>query len=47
MSIKQSRFQMVIPPLLKLAAEKKAKSLGISLSEYMKDLMKKDLEYGK
>jgi predicted HicB family RNase H-like nuclease len=39
----QARFNMVIPQWLKDKAEAKAEELGISLAEYIKDLMKKDI----
>jgi antitoxin component of RelBE/YafQ-DinJ toxin-antitoxin module len=39
----QIRFQMVIHKWLKDKATKKANELGISLSEYIRDLIKKDI----
>jgi predicted HicB family RNase H-like nuclease len=39
----QKRFQLVIPQWLKDKAKEKADSIGISLSEYIKDLIKKDI----
>ena len=43
---KTDRFNMTLPAWLKDAAKKRADSMGVSLSEYVKDLMKKDIGYG-
>lgn len=40
----QVRYQMVIPQWLKDAAEREAEKKGISLAEYIKDLIKRDID---
>lgn len=40
---KSVRFNLMIPAWLKIAAEGKAMRKGISLAEYIKDLIKKDI----
>ena len=42
-----NRFELVMPALLRERGEVRAKELGITLSEYIKDLMKADLEWVK
>lgn len=40
----QVRYQMVLPQWLKEAAQREAEKKGISLAEYIKDLIKHDVE---
>lgn len=39
-----ARFNMVLPHWLKEAGQQVADALGISFAEYVKDLIKKDVE---
>ena len=41
--MKQERFNLVWPSWLKEAATKAAKERGVSIAEYIKDLIKRDL----
>ena len=40
----QVRYEMVLPKWLKEAAQREAEKKGISLAEYIKDLIKRDVE---